>query len=242
MSTLPLWEQADRPDPADLPFLTPEELFGNELPDDELSPPFADLPAVPSFSADQGWSWHDAALVALERTHQDGEAAGYAIGAVDLYANVHIGDLGGSFLEIGRFDDFDQAAVFYRTLQGEIEAQRLLPFQLVEFAGEKAQQRAMEHGEPAPRWTAAGPRELAAYEDARALNTPDAPELPPNAPTFGGERAEGETPTFKALREIGIQAEGFNPESDPPPFLDPETGTAYWIGSFNPTSTTRSTA
>jgi hypothetical protein len=36
------------------------------------------------------------------------------------------------------------------------------------------------------------------------------------------------------LNAIGIQAENFDPTADPPPFYDADTGTAYWIGVFQP--------
>jgi len=255
----PPMDREDMPDPLGLDFLMPDDLFESDpldfdyLPEDVSFQPFsaADVarsdepaPAAPSFSSDEGWSWHDATLIAVERANDDGEVAGYVIGAVDLYANTNTGDLGGSYLEIGSFDDLDQAAAYYHELQGEIHDQRLLPFQLVDFVGEKAHERAVEQGQPAPIWRAAGPVEYAAYEDARSLNTSDAPDLPPDDLAFDAifetevesERAAAdvETPSFKALREIGIAADGFDPETDPPPFIDPDTGTAYWIGVFQP--------
>ncbi len=39
---------------------------------------------------------------------------------------------------------------------------------------------------------------------------------------------------FQALNAIGIEADGFDPSQDPPPFYDTDTGTAYWIGVFQP--------
>ena len=45
---------------------------------------------------------------------------------------------------------------------------------------------------------------------------------------------------FQALHAIGIQAEGFDPDRDPPPFFDKQTGTAYWIGVFQPDRTNSS--
>ena len=231
-------------EPPDIDFSMPDDPYPNDLdlgglfdyvPDED---PFAPFPAndahesdtptpPPTFDADDGWGWHDAALVAVERTTPDGEY--FSIGAVDLYANVHTGDLGGSYLEIGTFDDLDEAATFYHELQGDIHEQGLLPFQLIDFAGEKALERAAERGEPAPEWRGAGDAEYAAYEAMQTLDTPDLPpdEIELDAP-------EVETPAFRALRDIGIAAEGFDPEADPPPFIDPETGTAYWIGVFQP--------
>jgi hypothetical protein len=176
----------------------------------------------------------------------------YSIGAIDLYANANNGDLGGSYLEIGTFDDLDQAAAFYHQLQGEIHQQQRLPFQLTDFAAQRASDRAAQRGEPAPAWRGASEVEYAAYEDIRSL---DAPDLPPDDldldALFADEIAVPDrpaptdavrSPAFSALRDIGIAADGFNPDADPAPFIDPETGTAYWIGVFQPDKTDRSVA
>ena len=48
-----------------------------------------------------------------------------------------------SYLEIDHFDDIDEAAAFYHELQSEIHNQQLLPFHLVDFAAEKAHERAV---------------------------------------------------------------------------------------------------
>ena len=136
--------------------------------------------AAPTYDSDEGWGWHDAAIIAVGRVLPDGETEQYSIGAVDLYANANTGDLGGSYLEIGTFDDIDEAAAYYHELQGEIHDQGLLPFQMVDFATERAAERAAERGEPAPQWRAAGEVEYAAYEEMQSLDAPDAPDLPPD--------------------------------------------------------------
>lgn len=250
------WDEI--PDPPQLDFSMPEDpfpadLFADDafdyLPDDNAFNPFSvreavepDTPAAaaqPAFNVDAGWGWHDAGIIAVERTSPDRAGERYSIGAIDLYANANTGDLGGSYLEIGAFDDLDEAAAFYHELQGEIHDQRLLPFQLTDFAGERAAQRAIERGEPVPEWRGASDVEYAAYEDMRSL---DAPDLPPDdldldavfADDIAAPAETFESPAFKALRDIGIAADGFDPETDPPPFIDPETGTAYWIGVFQP--------
>jgi hypothetical protein len=249
------------PDPdfsmPDDPF--PAELFDEAfdyVPDDDPFEPFAlsdsdaaaPTAAAPSYAADDGWGWHDATIVAVGRVLEDGEQEQYSIGAVDLYANAYTGDLGGSYIEIETFDDIEQAAAYYHELQGDIHERGLLPFQLVDYATDRAAERAAGRGEPAPEWRGATDVEYAAYEDVRAL---DAPDLPPDEldidAIFGGDVpdlnelfADASTPTadesaaFKALREIGITADGFSPDADPPPFIDPDTGTAYWIGVFQP--------
>jgi hypothetical protein len=259
------------PPPPDLDFSMPDdpfpdELFGADsydyLPDDDPFEPFAppDLEEVsapsttaPTFDSDDGWGWHDAAIIAVGRVLPDGETEQYSIGAVDLYANAHTGDLGGSYLEIGTFDDLDKAAAYYHELQGDIHAQGLLPFQLVDYVTDRAVERAAVRGELTPQWRGATDVEYAAYDEMRAIDTLGAPDLPPDdldldaifagdVPDLVNVFADTDTPTpsadeaatFKALRDIGIASEGFDPDADPPPFIDPDTGTAYWIGVFQP--------
>jgi len=251
----------DVSEPPDLNFLMPEDPFDtftppmqafDYLPEDDLFDPFpiADLPAgdatsaaaPPSFSRDDGWGWHDTALIAMERATPDGEATEFAVGALDLYANAHTGDLGGSYLEIDRFDDLDEAAAFYHQLQGDIHERQLLPFQLVDYAADQAQARAAERGEVAPTWAAAEPAHYATYEDIQSLNDGQSPDIPPADLAFDSlfddlpeqPVRDEPKPNFKALRDIGITVEGFDPDADPPPFIDPQTGTAYWIGVFQP--------
>jgi len=47
-------------------------------------------------------------------------------------------------------------------------------------------------------------------------------------------RAMEGSAAFRALSAIGVKAQDFDPTKDPPPFYDSETGTAYWIGVFQP--------
>ncbi len=238
------------PDLPDDPF--PDELFATSAfdyaPEEDVFDPFPDgmLPdesapsqPAPLLNADDGWHWHDAAIIAVERMLPDGEADQYSIGAVDLYANTHTGDVSGNYLEIGAFDDIDEAAALYHDLQAEIHRERLLPFQLVDLAEE----RAAERGDSSPEWRAAGEVELHAYEQMRTLDTSILPDLPPedfaledlfDLETEPTRAVDPDSPSFKALHEIGVTADGFDPDTDPPPFIDAETGTAYWIGVFQP--------
>src|SRR5690606_12691701 len=56
---------------------------------------------------DVDWGWHDARLIGVERDTDDGTR--YEIGAIDVYANLNTGDLGGSYLPVASFDDVDVA-------------------------------------------------------------------------------------------------------------------------------------
>lgn len=260
MSTMPPLDWDEISEPPELNFSMPDDPFANDLfaddrfdylPDDDPFEPFVlpvedeiSVPATnaPTYSRDEGWGWYDAGIIAIERAANEPEGERFSIGAIDLYANAHTGDLGGSYLEIGTFDDIEEAAAFYHDLQGEIHDQRVLPFQLTDFANERATERAAEYGKPVPEWRGANEVEYAAYEEMRSLDAPLAPDLSSDDLKLDTLFAEGmdapaetvESPAFKALRDIGITADGFNPDTDPPPFVDPETGTAYWIGVFQP--------
>jgi hypothetical protein len=101
-------------------------------------------------------------------------------------------------------------------------------------------------------WRGAELEEYAAYEAMRGVDTYDMDEPPlealdpliETAARLGGVAVEHEVDTphleveeraaFQALNAIGIEAEGFDPSKDPPPFYDEVTGTAYWIGVFQP--------
>jgi len=260
-SQTPPIEWDDLPPPPELDFSMPDDPFPDDffmgstfdyLSDDDPFMPFEQpmtaettTPAsgAPTYDSNSGWGWHDATIIAVGRVLEDGETEQYSIGAVDLYANIHTGDLGGSYLEMGTFDDIDEAAAYYHEVQGDIHERGLLPFELVDFATERATERAAVRGESAPEWRAASDMEYAAYEEMRSLDAPGSPDLPPDdldldaifADEITPERSDTlETPAFRALREIGITADALDPEADPPPFIDPETGTAYWIGVFQP--------
>jgi len=233
------------------------------LPDDEHFVPedVQHIPDVPPLSQDglqgfeqpepldEGWGWHDARLIGVERETDDGTR--YEIGAMDVYTNVNTGDLGGSYLPVAAFDDVDVAAAFYHNLQEQIHDQELSDYQIPDFA---AKQAFTMNPEP-ENWRGASPEEYAAYEHLRDLEDGsiagrDEPldhtvdPLIQTAIALGGVVVEPEVemPTpqiedgsaFQALSAIGIEAENFDPAKDPPPFYDAETGTAYWIGVFQP--------
>jgi len=168
---------------------------------------------------------------------------------MDVYANVNTGDLGGSYLPIASFEDVDVAAAFYHTLQEQMHDQALPAYEVAEFAEKQA--FAMN---PEPEnWRGATPEEYAAYEHLRDLEDGGiiGRDEPPDhavdpliqaAIELGGVVVKQEVETsqiedesaFQALSAIGIEAENFDPTKDPPPFYDTETGTAYWIGVFQP--------
>lgn len=268
MSTVPLQDWENDQELADTVPTVPDDPFADdsflsEFPDYPYEP--LDEPFVPSSPVqtdvsvniapgdvqpiDGAWSWHDAALIGVERVNEAG-ATSYEVGCVDLYANPQTGDLGGNYLKLDSFDDVDGAAALYHELQGEIHNKILPPFYVAEFAARKAAERTAERGVDAPAWTACSPAEYAAYEEIRSLNV-DNRDLPPTpalqhllsqvtdlsgitSRTDQGRTVDEHNSTFQALHAIGIQTEGFDPDKDPPPFFDEQTNTAYWIGVFQP--------
>ncbi|MDX1994384.1 MAG: hypothetical protein SF029_18520 [bacterium] len=234
------------------------------IPDDDVFVPkdgsLPNLPDVPPLSqdglqgfeapepTDAGWSWHDARLIGVERAAETGVQ--YEIGCIDVYANVHSGDLGGSYLPIATLDDVDAATHFYHDLEAEIHQQALPNYAVPQFA-----EAVVERSGRTPEWVGAAQAEYEAYDYLRDLETGhlNSRDEPPDqaidplietARQLGGVIAEREmegealTPedraAFQALNAIGIEADGFDPSQDPPPFYDAQTGTAYWIGVFQP--------
>lgn len=204
--------------------------------------------------ADESWSWHDARLIGVDRG-EEAASGRYEVGVIDLYADADTGDLGGSYLPIAAFGDEAPATAFYHDLQEQIHEQGLAPYQVPDFA----EARAFEMNAEPENWRGAEPAEYAAYEYLRGLETfdlalaDDPPEealdpLIQTAIELGGVVVEQEVApdpvveeaafqalsSANALAAIGVQAENFDPNADPPPFYDAETGTAYWIGVFQP--------
>lgn len=195
---------------------------------------------------DENWGWYDSRLIGVE--HGTDDSTRFEVGAMEVYANINTGDLGGSYLPIATFEDVDVAAAYYHTLQEQIHDQGLAAHQVPEFAEKQALTMNAE-----PRsWRGASPEEYAAYEQLRDLDEesiagrdepPDyltdpliqtAIELSGVEPSVEQNMPIEDQSAFQALNAIGIEADGFNPTKDPPPFYDAETGTAYWIGVFQP--------
>ncbi len=265
--------------PPDEPYFMPDDLFPDDLfsgapsdydyvpvddpwlPDDErfVAKDGQQLLDVPPLAQDglqgfeqpepldEGWGWHDARLIGVERDTDDGTR--YEIGAIDVYANLNTGDLGGSYLPVASFEDVDVAAAFYHNLQEQMHDQGLPAYQVPEFA----EQQAFAMNPEPENWRSATLDEYAAYEHLRDLedggiggrDEPPDPAVDPllqTAVELGGVVVEPEVgapqiedgSAFQALSAIGIEAENFDPAQDPPPFYDAETGTAYWIGVFQP--------
>lgn len=199
---------------------------------------------------DAGWSWHDARLIGVDRGEVAGERR-YEIGALDVYADAASGDLGGSYLAITAYPDQAAAVDFYHDLQRQIHAEWLAEYDLPGFA----EARAFEMNPEPENWRGATAVEYAAYEHLRDLEAfdPARADDPPEAVLdpllrtaieLGGVVAEPEPvveeaafqalPSANALAAIGMQAADVDPDAQPPPFYDAETGTAYWIGVFQP--------
>jgi hypothetical protein len=250
-----LFSSAPPPDynyvPVDDPWLPDDDRFVPENGQPLLDVPPLAQDGLQGFEqpepTDEDWGWHDARLIGVERDTDDGMR--YEIGAIDVYANVNTGDLGGTYLPVASFDDVDVAAAFYHNLQEQIHDQELPAYQVPEFA----EQQAFAMNPEPENWRGATTEEYAAYEHLRDLEDggiggrdepPDAAIDPliQTAIELGGVVVEPEVAApqiedgsaFQALNAIGIEAENFDPTQDPPPFYDAETGTAYWIGVFQP--------
>lgn len=211
---------------------------------DYLPPAQTPLPGLTTQPNPSSWSWTDARLVGVERVEAD--LTRYEIGVVDLYADTATGDPGGRYLPVASFGDLDVAAAFYHDLQQQTFDQSLAAHDLPDFA---EMQAANLSG--AVAWRDVGEVEYQAYLglEERVPSVGIERDLPPEAAldpllqeaiALGGvvtpwNREMAPDPAaFQALNAIGLEAEGFSPAADPPPFYDADTGTAYWIGVFQP--------
>lgn len=187
---------------------------------------------------DEGWHWHDARLIGVDKGEEVTQGR-YEIGGIDVFANPQTGDLGASYLPIATLDDVTEAEQVFDALQEQMHAEATAPQEVMGFA---TRQAFVYNPEP-ENWRSATLLEYAAYDHTRGLDSITEPDMPPDealdplietAIELGGVVREADIapPEAEALAAIGIQADGFSPDDNPPPFIDETTQTAYWIGVF----------
>lgn len=215
-------------------------------PDQPVLPGFEPPPPEPP----DDWSWLDARFVGLEQVDAGGEVTGYEVGCVDLYADTASGDLGGTFLRVQAFelDQRDRAEDLFNRLNNYAYEQRMGTRDVPDLAERAAAKIAGREGEEPPEWRALMPDEYTLFEREFGLAHNPEPDVPPEyahdellrtAYELGGVLIKMEDepdyyPAAQALEEIGLAADGFDPDRDPPPFYDAQTNTAYWIGVYQP--------
>ncbi|NLF74390.1 MAG: hypothetical protein GX573_01735 [Chloroflexi bacterium] len=215
-------------------------------PDQQSLPGFEPPPPEPP----DNWSWLDARFVGLEQVDASGDVTGYEVGCVDLYADTLSGDLGGTFLRVQAFgpDELDRAEDLFNRLNGYASEKNMAAHDLPGLAERAADKIAGREGLDTPQWRALTPDEYALFEREFGLDQESGPDIPPEyahdellraAYELGGVAIEVEEepdyyPAAQAMEEIGLSADGFDPDCDPPPFYDEATNTAYWIGVYQP--------
>jgi len=198
------------------------------------------------------WAWHDARLIGLDRG-EDAADARFEIGAIDLYTNLKTGDLGGSYLPIASFSHDAPAVAYYQALEQQMDEHGLAPHQLPGFAEERAVEMATDtqdvgwRGATADEYTVYGALTDATSYDRWLADEPPDEALDPLLQTaleLGGviepgidsqiERTQLDSSldVHAALKAIGVQVEEFDPTTNPPPFYDEPSQTAYWVGVF----------
>jgi hypothetical protein len=159
----------------------------------------------------------DARFIGMEHQTPAGQTVGYSIGCIEAY-----NDGSASYLEVGYFDELAEVMEVYQQLQTPIDKGWIAPHSVHEFA-----EFAAGENEMLPEWREASSDEESVY----SWYAPDRPSLDVHDAAQKSARDEG---VFSALSAIGVKPEDFDPSQDPPPYYDPETGTAYWIGIFQP--------
>ena len=209
-------------------------------------PPAMDLPPA---EPPDNWSWLDARFVGMEQVDADGAVTGYEVGCVDLYADTVSGDLGGTFLRVQAFDagELEQAEELLNRLNNYAYDRGVGAYDVPKLAERAAAKMAGREGAEPPEWRALTPGEYALFEREFGLVEGPDPDIPPEyahddllrtAYELGGVEVGVDEPDYypaaQALEEIGLAADGFDPDRDPPPYYDAATHTAYWIGVYQP--------
>lgn len=166
----------------------------------------------------------DARFIGVEYQNPEGQPTGYAVGCMEVY------DVGGRYLEVARFEDPLEAADCYQSLQQPVEKGEIGIHAVHEFGEFAAREQGI-----APAWQDADLDLMEVYDFYAERELGHEVDLSKDAPQSTQPAPDRETSAaFNALSAIGVQAEDFDPAQDPPPYYDPATGTAYWIGIFQP--------
>jgi hypothetical protein len=182
----------------------------------------------------------DAQFVKLERHDETGQVTGHAVGCLEVSANVANGGYTGRYLEIARFEDAAEAERLHQELRSAIDSGGLPTYAVNDYADFVTRERGMPL-----TWREVGPEALAPFlEGLESEPSADEPPLDLHeslvqvaVDASNPERdvaLNAASPASNALSAIGIEADDFNPDRDPPHYYDPETSTAYWIGIFQP--------
>jgi hypothetical protein len=222
----PLTPQAGLPDePVYEPSNTWERYLGSFTPDKN-----PDIVDSEQRSRGQDLNLVDARFVGIEYQNEVGEPTGYGVGCIEVYADpIQEDGVKGSYLEIAAFNDPLDAAALYETLQAPVDKGWIADYSVHELANFAAG----EH-DVADVWHAASPDDLTIYNWYAGHDLAFEPPVETAHSQEVTAPSEPPNPAFNALSAIGIQAADFDPSQDPPPFYDPATGTAYWIGIFQP--------
>jgi len=215
-------------------------------PDQQSLPGFEPRPESPTQDV---WSWLDSRFVGLEQIDGNGVLMGYEIGCVDLYADTQSGDLGGLLLPVQSFPpgEIEQAEDLFNRLNNYAYDQGMGAHELPDLAERVGAKIAGREGLESPQWRVLTEKEYALFEREFDLVPEPEPDAPPDhaqddllhaAYELGGVEVELDEPehypAVQALEEIGLSADGFDPDRDPPPFYDEATHTAYWVGVYQP--------
>jgi hypothetical protein len=174
----------------------------------------------------------DARFVGVEYQNDAGEPTGYGVGSIEVYADPAGEDgLSARYLDIATFDNPLEAAALYDTLQTPVEKCWIADHSVHELANFAAGEYRAPEG-----WREATPDDMAIYQWYAGHDLAFEPprEVDAEHRQSGAAPADRPDPAFNALSAIGVQAADFDPSQDSPPFYDPATGTAYWIGIFQP--------
>ncbi|MBZ0310382.1 MAG: hypothetical protein K8I82_30250 [Anaerolineae bacterium] len=191
---------------------------------------------TPASHIERDTSWqlqHSQIMIEAIQSDPHADPTGYAVGVVEVWQDPQTGDQAGTYLHMADAPYLQRA----EEMQSNI-------YRLVDEAGvSEAEFGNFAHG------LIKGRGEWQPLTDAQWRQVDNT--LAPDTPNFDDdvlwaerdrllaqafEAVESEPPILpnydQAVKDLGIQIEGFDPNTTPPPLFDAKTNTAYWIGVY----------
>lgn len=194
---------------------------------DDLPPDLLDFPEeeeAPAFVRETDWSLQHTGIVIEE------VADHYAVGVLEVRQDPFTGEQSGAYLHLADAPHFERASEMRDNLYTLADEADISDPDFGDFAHGLIKGRGTWQPMTETHWQLTEP----------AAEPPDFME---DAAWEAKDRQLREVFALTAredpLREAGLQAEGFDPLTHPPPLFDESTGTAYWIGVYQPAEDTQ---
>lgn len=191
---------------------------------------------TPASHVERDTDWqlqHSQIMIEAIQPDPQADPTGYAVGVVEVWQDPHTGDQAGTYLHMADAPHLQRA----EEMQSNI-------YRLADEAGvSEAEFGNFAHGLIKGRgdWQ---PLTDSQWRQVDNTLAPDTPNFDDDALWAERDRLlaqafetiEPEPPILpnydQAIKDLGIQIEGFDPSTTPPPLFDAKTNTAYWVGVY----------